>query len=133
MSDPVKFAVALQAKNLGMTDEELEKSGLVILLSGYEDPEVCVHKIKKAKSIFIKGTMGVCEEKEFCYGTKELLNAVVKSKAFSVVGGGHITTAMKKLKIPIKKFGYISLSGGALIAYICGENLPGLEVLNKRK
>ena len=90
-------------------------------------------KIKKAKSIFIKGTMGVCEEKEFCYGTKELLNAVVKSKAFSVVGGGHITTAMKKLKIPIKKFGYISLSGGALIAYICGENLPGLEVLNKRK
>ena len=76
--------------------------------------------------------MGICEEKEFSYGTKELLNEVIKSKAFSVVGGGHITTAMKKLKIPMKKFGYISLSGGALIAYICGEKLPGLEALEER-
>ncbi len=89
-------------------------------------------KIKKAKAIFIKGTMGVCEKREFCYGTRELLNAVVKSNAFSVVGGGHITTAMKKLKIDKKKFGYISLSGGALIAYICGEKLPGLEALEGR-
>ena len=89
-------------------------------------------KIKKAKAIFIKGTVGVCEEKEFCYGTRELLNAVVKSDAFSVVGGGHITTAMKKLKVDKKKFDYISLSGGALIAYICGEKLPGLEALERR-
>ncbi len=94
--------------------------------------ELYKEKIKKAKSIFIKGTMGVCEESQFCYGTKELLNAVVKSKAFSVVGGGHITTAMEKLKINKKKFGYISLSGGALIAYVVREKLPGLEVLKKR-
>lgn len=89
-------------------------------------------KIKKAKAIFIKGTAGVCEEKDFTFGTKELLNEVVKSKAFSVVGGGHITTEIEKLKIPLKKFGYISLSGGALIAYICGESLPGLEALKEK-
>ena len=75
----------------------------------------------------------MCEEKEFCYGTRELLNAVTRSKAFSVVGGGHITTAMDKLKINKNKFGYISLSGGALIAYICGEKLPGLEALEIRR
>lgn len=99
---------------------------------GKQTVELYEDKIKKAKSIFIKGTMGICEEKEFCYGTRELLNAVVKSDAFSVVGGGHITTAMKKLKINKNRFGYISLSGGALIAYISGEKLPGLEVLERR-
>ncbi|MEK6884585.1 MAG: hypothetical protein AABY22_33440 [Nanoarchaeota archaeon] len=52
MSDPAKLAVALQAKDLGMTDIELEKSGLVILLSDYEDPEVCIHKIKKVKDMY---------------------------------------------------------------------------------
>ena len=36
------------------------------------------------------------------------------------------------LKINKNRFGYISLSGGALIAYISGEKLPGLEVLERR-
>ena len=52
MSDPAKLAVALQAKDLGMVEKELEKSGLVIFLSGYEDPEVCIHKIKKVRDMY---------------------------------------------------------------------------------
>ena len=52
MSDPAKLAVVLQAKDLGMVEKELEKSGLVILLSGYEDSEVCIHKIKKVRDMY---------------------------------------------------------------------------------
>ena len=46
-----------------------------------------------------------------------------------LIGGGHLSDAIEMSKIPKSKFGHISLSGGALLSYIAGEKLPGLEVL----
>jgi len=92
-----------------------------------------VSEIRKAKTIFMKGTAGYCEEAQFCYGTRELLKAIASSKGFSVLGGGHLSAALKKMKINKKKFGYVSLAGGALERYVAGEKLPGLEVLERKK
>jgi len=86
-----------------------------------------------AKTVFMKGTAGHCEEKQFCKGTKRILNAIIKSKAFSVLGGGHLNTALKDLKIDKNKFNFVSLSGGALLEYLAGKKLPGLEVLKISK
>lgn len=61
----------------------------------------------------------------------DILVYIANSKAFSVVGGGHTSDAINKLKINTKKFGYVSLSGGALDEYVAGKKLPGLEVLRK--
>lgn len=85
--------------------------------------------IKDAKSIFLKGTAGYCEEKQFCTGTKAILKTIERSKAFSVISGGHTLTAIKQLKIKKQKLGYVSLSGGALLNYLAGKKLPGLEAL----
>ena len=78
----------------------------------------------------MKGTPGYSEIKGFEYGTREILKAIEKSKAFSVIAGGHSTTALNHFKINKKKIGHISLSGGALVHYLAGKKLPGLEVLN---
>ena len=86
-------------------------------------------EILKAKKIFWKGTAGDCSQKEFCSGTKRLLKAMEKSKAFCIVSGGHTQTVVEKFKIKKKKMGYFSLSGGALLHYIIGKKLPGLEAL----
>ncbi|MCX6749846.1 MAG: phosphoglycerate kinase [Candidatus Pacearchaeota archaeon] len=86
-------------------------------------------EIKKAKAIYMKGPAGDCSKKIFSKGTFTILRAVANSKAFSVIGGGHLSDAIKASKIDKKKFGHISLSGGALLSYIAGEKLPGLEVL----
>jgi len=86
-------------------------------------------EIKKAKSIFWKGTAGNCAVKNFCLGTKKLLKAMEKSKAFCIVAGGHSTTSINRYNINKKNLGYVSLSGGALVHYIAGKKLPGLEVL----
>ena len=88
-------------------------------------------EIRKAKFIFFKGTPGDCAYKEFCLGTKRLLRAMEKSKAFCVVAGGHSSTIAREMNINEKKLGYVSLSGGALIYYIAGKKLPGLDVLKK--
>ncbi|MBU5678415.1 MAG: phosphoglycerate kinase [Candidatus Aenigmarchaeota archaeon] len=85
--------------------------------------------IKKSKFIFLKGPAGKYEDKKFRLGTKEILSAVANSKAYSIIGGGNTLDAINLLKIPKSKFSHISLGGGALLEYIAGEKLPGLEVI----
>ncbi len=86
-------------------------------------------EIKKAKTIFFKGVCGMEQYKNFSYGTKEILKSIAKSKAYTVIAGGSSAEAVDKYNLR-KKFGYVSLSGGALVHYLAGEKLPGLEVLN---
>lgn len=85
--------------------------------------------IKGAKTILMKGTCGYAQDKRFSQGTRAVLKAIERSDAFSLIGGGHSSTAVKELRINKSRISYISLSGGALIGYLSGEKLPGLEVL----
>ena len=87
--------------------------------------------ISKSKKILMKGTAGECSKKNFCIGTVRILKALEKSKGFCVVSGGHTQTAIEKNKINKNKIGYVSLSGGALIHYLAGKKLPGLEALKE--
>jgi phosphoglycerate kinase len=84
--------------------------------------------IGKARSIVISGPVGVFEEKEFIKGTKEILEAITQSKAFSLVGGGHTVAAVDQLGLE-RKMGYVSTAGGALIEFLMGEKLPGVTAL----
>jgi phosphoglycerate kinase len=86
-------------------------------------------EIKRANAIYLKGPLGDCSKKQFCKGTFEILKEISKNKGFTIIGGGHLSDAIKKSKINRKKFNHISLSGGALISYIAKERLPGLVVL----
>ncbi|MEK6899026.1 MAG: phosphoglycerate kinase [Nanoarchaeota archaeon] len=87
-------------------------------------------EILKAKSVFFKGLSGLCHTNEFCIGTRVLLKALEYSKAYSVVCGGHTTTALDRFNIDRKKIGHASLAGGALVHYLAGKKLPGLEALS---
>ncbi len=84
--------------------------------------------IREAKSIVISGPVGIFENKEFMKGTKEILETVAKSKAFSLVGGGHTVAAVEQFGLE-KKMSYISTAGGALIEFLMGEKLPGVAAL----
>jgi len=125
---PVDLAVNMKGKRKELRLSEFP-SNYKILDIGSETIKQYSAVIKNAKSIFLKGTPGYSEIKGFEKGTKEILKAIEQSKAFSVIAGGHSTTALSKFKINKKKIGYISLSGGALVHYLSGKKLPGLEVL----
>ncbi|HTY74693.1 MAG TPA: phosphoglycerate kinase [Candidatus Nanoarchaeia archaeon] len=84
--------------------------------------------ISKAKSIVVSGPMGVYENKEFNYGTKMVFEAIAKSKAFSLAGGGNTISAIQEYGLT-KKIGYISTAGGALIEFLMGKKLPGVVAL----
>jgi len=84
--------------------------------------------ISEAKTVYIKGPLGVYEDKSFQAGTKEVFSAAANSGAFILIGGGNTLSAVDKFKVNRKNM-HISLAGGALLSYLSGEKLPGVEAL----
>ncbi len=77
----------------------------------------------------INGPAGVFEDERFALGTFETLKAVSKA-GYSVVGGGHVTTAARMLGIA-RKMSHVSIAGGACIRFLSGEKLVALEVIKE--
>ena len=86
-------------------------------------------EIKKCKTVFWNGPMGVFEFASFSNGTKVVAQALTEVKGLAVVGGGDSAAAVRKLGFEDNQFGYISTGGGASLEYLEGKELPGLNAL----
>lgn len=96
---------------------------------GMETIEIFSAIIKKAGTIFWSGPLGFFEEEMFSQGTKEIGEKIVRNyKAFKVAGGGETILAIQKFGW-LDKFDYISTGGSALLEFISGEKMPGIEAL----
>ncbi|MEI7424954.1 MAG: phosphoglycerate kinase [Candidatus Staskawiczbacteria bacterium] len=85
-------------------------------------------KIMKAKTVLWNGPFGKFEEKDYEKGTLAIANAIVESSAFSVVGGGETVEFIAKQGM-LDKFSHVSTGGGAMLNYLSGDKLPGIEAL----
>ncbi|MBU6141568.1 phosphoglycerate kinase [Patescibacteria group bacterium] len=83
--------------------------------------------IRTAKTILWNGPVGDINHKRFAQGTIALARCVAKNRN-SIVGGGETVMFLKKLKLD-NKIGFISTGGGAMLDFIAGMKLPGLEAL----
>ena len=96
---------------------------------GPETVKIFSQIIKGAKTIFWSGPMGMFEDKRFEFGTKEIAQAIIKNhSAFKVAGGGDTIFALNSFSL-LQKFDFISTGGGAMLEFLAGEKLPGLEAL----
>jgi len=87
--------------------------------------------IKDSKTILWNGPMGVFEFDTFAKGTKAVADAVVeatKNGAFSLIGGGDSAAAVSKFGMS-DDVSYVSTGGGALLEYMEGKVLPGVNAL----
>jgi phosphoglycerate kinase len=96
---------------------------------GPDSSAVFAAEIKKCKTIFWNGPMGVFEFANFSNGTKVVAQALSEIPGMAVVGGGDSAAAVRKLGFEDKDFGYISTGGGASLEYLEGKELPGLVAL----
>ena len=127
--------VAKEIREKEMTMKNLEKIIFPVLNGQILDLdkktiENFKEKIKMAKTIFWAGPLGKIEEKKYQKGTREIARAIIKSRAFSVVGGGDTIEFLNKAKV-IEKFNHISTGGSALLEFLAEEKLPGIEALEK--
>ena len=86
--------------------------------------------IKQAKTVVFNGPMGKIENEVFAKGTEEIARVISAQNNYSVVGGGETVDFINKKNMK-KEFSFISSGGGAMLEYISGKKLPGIEALNK--
>lgn len=88
-------------------------------------------EIKKAKTIVWSGPLGLFEKSPFHHGTialARLIGGRGKGLAFVVAGGGDTVDAIRKAH-QFEHLDHVSTGGGAMLEYLAGKKLPGIEAL----
>jgi phosphoglycerate kinase len=86
--------------------------------------------IMGARTVVGNGPLGVFEKQGFQRGTFGVLEAMAGSKAFTILGGGHIVAAAEAAGVT-SKIKHVSTGGGACISFLSGEGMPVVEMLTK--
>ncbi len=129
---PVDFLVASSVN----AKKAIVKSGDVgpkdkILDIGPETKQLYAQILKRARTVFWNGPMGYAENSVFAKGTGAIVSELKKNKkAITVIGGGDTLDAIDA-KLRKQKNVFVSTGGGAMLYYLAGKKLPGIEVLKK--
>ena len=84
--------------------------------------------LSSAKTVFWNGPLGWFEKPEYAAGTFEVAKALADVDAIKIVGGGDTVSAVKKAGVA-EKYNHLSTGGGAVLEYLEGKGLPGIEIL----
>jgi phosphoglycerate kinase len=87
--------------------------------------------IMKAGTVVWNGPVGVFEFDQFGAGTKTVADAIAKTSAFTLAGGGDTIAAIQKYGM-YDQVSYISTAGGAFLEYLEGKVLPAVAILEQR-
>ena len=87
--------------------------------------------IAASKVIVWNGPMGKFEESPYDTGTREILDAVIESDAFTLIGGGESVQVLEENGL-MGKISFVSTGGGAMLEYLSGNQMPGIEALHKK-
>ncbi len=139
-SKGVNLLLPVDAKIANKFDNEAEQDFVAInqipqewmgLDIGPESIKAFREVILASKTIMWNGPMGVFEMDNFAQGTKAIAEALVESTskgAFTLIGGGDSAAAIAKFNLA-DKVSYVSTGGGALLEYMEGKVLPGVQAI----
>lgn len=86
--------------------------------------------LHSAETIVWNGPMGAYENEEFAKGTHDMCESVANAHGLTVVGGGDTDAAIHHMQLA-HKFSFISTAGGAFLALLEGNSLPGIRALEQ--
>ena len=99
-----------------------------ILDIGTESANLYSKIISDSETIIWNGPMGKFEDKNFSFGTKEIAKAVAKKSKCTIIGGGDTIAALRQSGY-LNEISYMCTGGGAMLEFLAGKKLPGLEAL----
>jgi len=90
-------------------------------------------EIKKAKTVFWNGPVGIFEIKKYAKKTDRIAKilADMQGKAVTIIGGGDSIAAIENAGLT-GKMTHVSTGGGASLEFLGGKKLPGIEVLPEK-
>jgi phosphoglycerate kinase len=88
-------------------------------------------ELKKSRTVFWNGPVGVEEIPQFARGTQALAKLLPELKATTVVGGGSTAEVIEALRLA-EKVTFVSTGGGASLEFLGGEELPGVVALRDK-
>jgi phosphoglycerate kinase len=103
----------------------------MILDIGPDSADRCSALLEQAGTIIWNGPVGVFEFEQFGEGTRAIAQAIARSKAFSLAGGGDTLAAIEKYGVE-DGISYISTGGGAFLEFVEGKTLPAVAILEQR-
>jgi phosphoglycerate kinase len=119
--------------NTGMSKTSETPDGWMGLDIGEETIKTYGEVIGNSKTVLWNGPMGVFEMEKFAAGTSAVAKAIADATAkgaFSLIGGGDSVAAINKNKLA-DKVSYVSTGGGAMLEYMEGKVLPGIQAIRK--
>ena len=103
----------------------------LILDIGPQTAGVLAQMLQSAGTILWNGPVGVFEFDQFGGGTRVIAEAIARSPAFSLAGGGDTLAAIEKYGVE-QCISYISTGGGAFLEFVEGKTLPAVAALEAR-
>ena len=119
--------LALDAERRVLHGVEVPK-GWMGLDIGPATAERYAREIGSAQTVFWNGPMGAFELEPFAAGTRAVAEAVARTEALTVVGGGDSAAALARFGLE-HTVDHLSTGGGATLALVEGRTLPGVQVL----
>lgn len=105
-------------------------SGTMALDVGPKTVAIFAKHFESAKTILWNGPLGLFEKAPFAAGTFEVAQAIARSNAYSVIGGGDSAAAVHAAGEDVaSEFSHVSTGGGASLELLEGKRLPGIEAL----
>ena len=123
-----KLEEGLPYETVPVTQIPADKMGVDI---GEATRKKFAEAIKGAKTVVWNGPMGVFEMKSYAQGTLAVADAMAKSDAVTIIGGGDSAAAVEQLGYA-KAMTHISTGGGASLEFLEGKVLPGVAALDDR-
>lgn len=126
----VADSISDTAATVDIPVEDVE-GNMKILDIGRKTTEHFCRIIEEASTIVWNGPVGLIEYKPFRKGSRDIAEAMAHAQGTTIVGGGDTLEALRLFDMQADSFDHVSTGGGAMLEFLEGKKLPGIEVLER--
>jgi len=131
---PVDHLIVDKIETPGRVETTTDASipdGMIAVDIGPKTIRLFIDRLKDCRTICWNGPLGIFEDERYAKGTREVAEAITKTGAKTIIGGGDTASAVAHFGLQ-DKMTHISTGGGASLEFMEGKLLPGIAALKDK-